>query len=141
MSTKQETGPNYITGQQPHARNSDLIMNWSKELRQGNVIVSPGEPVDQENAEYCESHLVSSVEEASRSGGSLIIDFCNVDYMSSIGLRSLMMAVKAAEQASVKILVTGMNETMQEIFRISGFEKMLVVHESLESALAAASAG
>ena len=52
-----------------------------------------------------------------------------------------MMAVKAAEQASVKIFVTGMNETMQEIFRISGFEKLLVVHESLESALAAASAG
>ena len=116
-------------------------MNWTQELRQGSVIVSPGEPVDQENAEDCESHLVSSVEEASHSGGSLIIDFCNVDYMSSVGLRSLMMAVKAAEQASVKILVTGMNETMQEIFRISGFEKLLLVHESLESALAAASAG
>ena len=115
-------------------------MNWNQELRQGNVIVSPGEPVDQENAEDCEYRLVSSVEEASRSGGCLIIDFCNVDYMSSVGLRSLMMAVKEAEQASVKILVTGMNETMQEIFRISGFEKLLLVHESLESALAAASA-
>ena len=96
--------------------------------------------MDQENAEDCESRLVSSVEEASRSGGSLIINFCDVDYMSSIGLRSLMMAVKAAEQASVEILVTGMNETMQEIFHISGFEKLFVVYESLESALAAASA-
>jgi anti-anti-sigma factor len=115
-------------------------MNWRKELRQGVVIVSPGGPVDQENAEYCESHLVTAVEEASRTGGSLIIDFCNVDYMSSIGLRALMMAVKEAEQTSVKILVTGMNETMQEIFRISGFEKLLLVHESLASALAAASA-
>ena len=141
MSPTQETGPNCITGQQHHARNSDLIMNWTQELRQGTVIVSPGGPVDQENAEDCESRLISSVEEASGSGGSLIIDFRNVDYMSSVGLRALMMAVKAAKQASVKILVTGMNETMQEIFRISGFEKLLVVHESLESALAAASAG
>jgi anti-anti-sigma factor len=115
-------------------------MNWTKELRQGNVIVSPGGPVDQENAEDCESRLVSSVKEASRSGGSLIIDFRNVDYMSSVGLRALMMAAKEAEPASVKVLVTGMNETMQEIFRISGFEKLFVVHESLESALAAASA-
>ena len=114
-------------------------MDWSKELRQGNVIVSPCGPVDQENAEDCESRLISSVEEASSSGGSLIIDFCNVDYMSSIGLRSLMMAVKEAEQASVIILVTGMNETMQEILRISGFEKLFVVCDSLESALAAAS--
>ena len=115
-------------------------MNWSKELRQGNVIVSPGGPVDQENAEDCESRLISSVEEASSSGGSLIIDFRDVDYMSSVGLRALMMAVKEAEQASVKILVTGMNETMQEIIRISGFEKLFVVYESLESALAATSA-
>ena len=115
-------------------------MNWNKELRQGIIIVSPGGPVDHENADDCESRLISSIEEASRSGGNLIIDLCNVDYMSSVGLRALMMAVKEAEQASVKIHVTGMNETMQEIIRISGFEKLFVVHESLESALAATSA-
>jgi len=116
-------------------------MKWSKDLRQGNVIVSPGEPVDHENAGEFESLLIPAVEEASRSGGSLIIDFRNVDYMTSIGLRALMMAVKEAEPVSVKILVTGLNETMQEIFHISGFEQLLAIHESLESALAAASAG
>ena len=115
-------------------------MNWTKDLRQGCVIVSPGEPVDHENADDFESRLIPSVEEASRSGGSLIIDFGGVDYMTSVGLRALMMAVKEAESASVKILVTGLNETMQEIFHISGFEKLFDVHESLESALAAASA-
>ena len=81
-----------------------------------------------------------SVEEAARSGGSLIIDFRNVDYMTSIGLTVLMIAAKAAEPASVKILVTGMNETMREIFHISGFKKLFVIHESLESALADTSA-
>ena len=115
-------------------------MNWSKEIRQGNVIVFPGEPVDHENAEDFESRLIPSVEEASRSGGSLIIDFRNVDYMTSVGLRALMMATKEAEATSVKILVTGMNETMREIFHISGFEKLFVIHGSLESALADTSA-
>jgi anti-anti-sigma regulatory factor len=51
-----------------------------------------------------------------------------------------MMAVKEAESTSVKILVTGLNETMQEIFHISGFEKLFAIHESLESALADTSA-
>jgi len=115
-------------------------MNWTKDLRQGNVIVSPGEPVDHENADDFESRLIPSVEEASRSGGSLIIDFRGVDYMTSVGLRALMVAVKEAEPAAVKILVTGLNETMQEIFHISGFEKLFDIYESLESALAAASA-
>ncbi len=136
-----EHGADCITGQQHHAANSDLIMNWTKDLRQGNVIVTPGEPVDHENAEDFESRLVPSVEEASRSGGSLIIDFRNVDYMTSVGLRALMVAAREAKPAAVKILVTGMNETMQEIFHISGFEKLFVIHESLESALAATSAG
>ena len=114
-------------------------MNWTKDLRQGNVIVSPGEPVDHENAEDFECRLIPSVEEASRSGGNLIIDFRNVDYMTSVGLRALMMAAKEAESTAVKILVTGMNGTMREIFHISGFEKLFVIHESLESALAATS--
>lgn len=115
-------------------------MNWTKDIRQGNIIVFPGEPVDHENAEDFESRLIPSVKEASRSGGSLIIDFHDVDYMTSVGLRTLMMAAKEAESTSVKILVTGMNETMREIFHISGFEKLFVIHESLESALDATSA-
>jgi anti-anti-sigma factor len=115
-------------------------MNWTKDLRQGNVIVSPGEAVDHENADVFESLLIPSVEEASRSGGNLIIDFRNVDYMTSVGLRALMMAAKESESTAVKILVAGMNETMREIFHISGFEKLFVIHESLESALAATSA-
>jgi anti-sigma B factor antagonist len=115
-------------------------MNWTKDIRQGNVIVFPGEPVDYENAGDFESRLIPSVEEASKSGGSLIIDFRYVDYMTSVGLRALMMATKEAEVSSVNILVTGMNETMREIFHISGFEKLFVIHESLESALASTSA-
>ena len=116
-------------------------MNWTREIRQGNVIVSPGEPVDHENVEDFESRLIPSVEEASRSGGNLIIDFRNVDYMTSVGLRVLMMAAKEAESIDVKVLVTGMNKTMREIFHISGFENVFVIHESLDSALAATSAG
>ena len=116
-------------------------MNWTKDLRQGNVIVSPGEPVDHENVDDFESRLIPSVEEASRSAGNLIIDFRNVDYMTSVGLRVLMMAAKEAESIAVKVLVTGMNKTMREIFHISGFENVFVIHESLDSALAATSAG
>lgn len=116
-------------------------MNWTSKLRQGNVIVSPGEPVDHENVDDFESRLIPSVEEASRSGGNLIIDFRNVDYMTSVGLRVLMMAAKEAESIAVKVLVTGMNKTMREIFHISGFENVFVIHESLDSALAATSAG
>ena len=115
-------------------------MNWTRELRQGNVIVSPGEPVDHENVEDFESRLIPSVEEASRSGGNLIIDFRNVDYMTSVGLRVLIMAAKEAELTAVKVLVTGMNKTMREIFHISGFENVFVIHENLESALANTSA-
>ena len=72
-------------------------MNWTKELRQGNIIVSPGAPVDHENAEDFESRLIPMVGEASRSSGNLIIDFRKVDYMTSVGLRALMMAAKESE--------------------------------------------
>jgi len=115
-------------------------MNWKQELIQGNVIVFPGETVDHENAEEFETRLLPAVDEAASTSGILIIDFRNVDYMTSIGLRVLMTAAKTAGPVSVNILVTEMNETMQEIFKISGFEKLFAIHENLESALAATSA-
>jgi anti-anti-sigma factor len=115
-------------------------MNWKQERIQGNVVAFPGETVDHENAGEFESRLLPMVDQAATTSGALIIDFRDVDYMTSVGLRVLMIAAKTAGPVSVNILVTGMNETMREIFKISGFEKLFAIYESLESALAATSA-
>ena len=65
----------------------------------------------------------------------LVIDFKNVDYMSSLGLRALTRAVKEAQKSSVKIVVANLNETMREIFQISRFDKLFPLFDSVEAAI------
>lgn len=57
----------------------------------------------------------------------LVIDLSGVDYVSSAGLRALLMAAKAMKQSHGKLALYGLTETVQEIFQISGFDKILTI--------------
>ena len=56
----------------------------------------------------------------------LILDFSGLDYISSAGLRVLLSAQKVMnKQGSMK--VTHVNETIMEIFEVTGFSDILTV--------------
>ena len=64
---------------------------------------------------------------ASLSGiKELILDFKELEYISSAGLRVLLSAQKQMNaQGSMK--VTGVNETVNEVFEVTGFSDILTV--------------
>ena len=75
--------------------------------------------------------------EATETGYSrIVLDMSAVEYMSSVGLRVLMVAAKSAKQNQKKIVVAGLNTTMREIFHISRFNLLYDVFNSVEDALA-----
>ena len=56
----------------------------------------------------------------------LVFDFQNLEYISSAGLRVLLSAQKIMnKQGSMK--VTNVNETVGEIFEVTGFEDILTI--------------
>ncbi len=56
--------------------------------------------------------------------GSLILDFSNLEYVSSAGLRVIMAAYKAMKgKGAMKI--THVNEVIREIFDVTGFSRVL----------------
>lgn len=56
----------------------------------------------------------------------LILDFSGLDYISSAGLRILLSFQKVMnKQGSMKI--TGANETINEIFEVTGFSDILTI--------------
>lgn len=56
----------------------------------------------------------------------LVLDMSKLDYLSSAGLRVLLTAQKTmAKQGSMK--VTNVNETIMEIFEITGFADILTI--------------
>ena len=57
---------------------------------------------------------------------NLVLDFKEVDYISSAGLRVILFAKKAmVKQGDMKII--NVNESVYEIFEVTGFSDMLTI--------------
>ena len=67
----------------------------------------------------------------------IIVDMTDLEYISSAGLRGILGLVKAVKGASGKLAFCGLQQMVAEVFRISGFNAMLVVRATREDALAA----
>ena len=68
-------------------------------------------------------------------GKKLVVDFSTLDYISSAGLRVLLGAAKKLQGAGSGLRLFGLNETVREVFEISGFSKILVVKGSEKEAV------
>lgn len=58
---------------------------------------------------------------------SLIIDFTDLEYISSAGLRVLIATQKKLKPENIPFVIKNVNDTVNEIFRMSGFDKVLKI--------------
>ena len=56
----------------------------------------------------------------------LVLDFTNLEYISSAGLRVLLMAQKTMSKQG-EMVILNVNETVMEVFEITGFADMLTI--------------
>lgn len=68
-------------------------------------------------------------------GGGMVIDLSKLEFISSAGLRALMIAQRAAKKAKARLFVTGIRGVVKEVFRISKFDAMLSVEKSAAEAV------
>ncbi|MCF8366900.1 MAG: STAS domain-containing protein [Bacteroidales bacterium] len=65
----------------------------------------------------------------------IVIDCSNMDYVSSSGLRIFLMALKKITSLNGKFLLCGLQESISEIFDISGFTSIFSIYKNQEEAL------
>jgi len=65
----------------------------------------------------------------------MIVDFSKLEYISSAGLRVLLMAAKMQKKISGKIVLCCMKDFIKEIFEISGFVKVFTITDTLDAAI------
>lgn len=70
--------------------------------------------------------------------GRLLLDLSGVAYMSSAGLRVVLVAAKAARAAGGSFAVFGMTPSVRTVFQVSGFDRIVPISTSEAEALAAA---
>jgi anti-sigma B factor antagonist len=89
--------------------------------------------LDTNTAPDAEDHLTSLMEEGS---SKILINLENLDYISSAGLRVFLATAKQLKSTSGELRLCHLNETVQEIFDMSGFSTILNVSKTESEALA-----
>ncbi|MFO1059122.1 MAG: STAS domain-containing protein [Dongiaceae bacterium] len=107
-------------------------MNCSERRVGGSIILAPTGRLELTNAEACKEILLRAVGGAERA---VILDLAQLEYISSAGLRSLMIAVKSAKAKSVGVGIAAMQPVVREIFKISRFDLVFPCFETVAAAL------
>lgn len=68
-----------------------------------------------------------AIQEEYGNFNSLIIDFNDVNYISSAGLRVLIATEKKLDAENIKMVILNVNDEIQKIFKLSGFDKILEI--------------
>ena len=91
--------------------------------------------VDHETAAAFDACLSPVLAEAGGTGSALVLDFSGVDYISSVGLRVLMVAARQMRERQAALAICSLCSVVAEIFAISRFDRVLAVHPTLDAAL------
>ncbi len=71
-----------------------------------------------------------------RGARRLLLDLKDLYYISSAGLRAVLMAAKEMTAVGGRLAIASPNSEVNEVFDISGFVSVIEVHRSAESATA-----
>lgn len=70
---------------------------------------------------------------------TILVDFSDVDYLSSAGMRLLLSATKQMKEIKGKVVLFALQDDVLEIIRMAGFERILSIATDEKSALEASS--
>lgn len=95
--------------------------------------------IDHAHANAFESALALHLVHCKSGGIHLVLDFSGVDFISSVGLRVLMLAAKQVKAQQGKIAVAALTPVVHEVFQVSRFNLVLQVFGSADEAAQALS--
>jgi len=108
-------------------------MDISTRTQQGTTIVKIAGKLDSITSPEAQQALDAIL---AGGGRKIVVDFTALDYISSAGLRVLLGAAKRLSGAGSALRLFGLNDSVREVFQISGFATILAVYPTEADALA-----
>ena len=96
-------------------------------------VIRPRGRLDSNNSPALERQALDVIDGGARR---LLIDFVDLQYISSAGLRAALAVAKRMNAAGGKLALCSLNPQIAEVFEISGVNTILDIHPSAESATA-----
>jgi anti-sigma B factor antagonist len=107
-------------------------MNISSREEGGITVVGVEGNLDTNTAPDAQQHLDGLQDEGVQK---ILVNFGDLDYISSAGLRVLLVTAKRLGASGGSLRICGLNETVSEVFEISGFSVILSVFGNEAEAL------
>ena len=101
------------------------------------TVVSASGRVDHANADVFKAGLEPMLKACTASGERLLLDLSGLEYISSAGLRVLMLAAREVKQREGAMALCSLQPVVQEIFEISRFNVVFKVFPDRRAGVAA----
>ncbi len=102
--------------------------------RQGGVLsAAVAGRVDGSNVMQFEESVKGAIEDGDRA---VVLDMENLTYISSAGLRAILMTAKLLQNQNTKFMLCSLSQSIREVFEVSGFDKIINIQADRTQALA-----
>lgn len=107
-------------------------MQIEQKQRDDILILTPRGRIDSSNAAEFERLLTEQLDAGCQR---LVLDFSGLDYISSAGLRVVLLAGKKLRISQGRMVLASLQDMVREVFDMSGFLALFAVAPSVEEGL------
>jgi anti-anti-sigma factor len=107
-------------------------MVFSREEKGDITIVRLDKRIDSSNADDFEKEIDKIIKEGKKK---ILFDFSGTDYISSAGLRVLLLTVKGTKKAGGKVALCSLKPFILEVFVTAGFNQIFSIYSSCNEGL------
>jgi anti-anti-sigma factor len=107
-------------------------MKIAKVEKEGVVCLRIDGRLDGKTASEAESTVKGVLKEGRQQ---LLFDLSQMEYISSAGLRVILMAVKELRSKKGKVVLCGLTPYVKEVFDVSNFSSIIPITDSVETGL------
>ncbi|MBX2976025.1 MAG: STAS domain-containing protein [Ignavibacteriaceae bacterium] len=108
------------------------MMEFSSEKISSYNLISLNGRLDTITSISFEKYLLNEIES---NQSNFILDCKNLSYISSAGLRILLLLSKKVKPLNGEVVLVGLQEQIEEVFRISGFDALFRIHISVDEVI------
>lgn len=99
------------------------------------LVIAVDGRVDYVNADEFKTGLMPHLTNGTADGNQVVLDLSKLEYISSAGLRVLMIAAREAKARQGKLIAVALQPVVREIFEISKFTLVFELFDSVQHAL------
>lgn len=107
-------------------------MEISQDTQGGFTVMTLNGKLDTVSSPEVQSALLAALESADKG---VVIDMAEVAYVSSAGLRVMLIGGKTAKSKGKVFRIAGLKPAVAEVFKMSGFDRLLEIHPDVAKAV------